>query len=47
MMRFSRTAEERKFSNAPGPSLQQRYGSHDGYVAAVQKAAARASAVVR
>jgi hypothetical protein len=44
MIPFARTAEEGKASNDPRPSLQERYGSHDGYVAAVAKAAARASA---
>lgn len=39
---FARTAEERKAGNDPRLSLQERYGSHDGYVAAVKKAAARA-----
>jgi hypothetical protein len=44
MIPFARTAEERKASNDPRPSLQERYGSHLGYVAAVRKAAARAQA---
>ncbi len=44
MIPFARTADERKLNNDPRPSLQERYASHDGYVAAVRKAAARASA---
>jgi len=44
MIPFARTAEERKASGDPRPSLQERYGSHDAYVAAVAKAAARAVA---
>ena len=44
MIPFARTAEERKANSDPRPSLQERYGSHDGYVAAVSKAAARAVA---
>jgi len=43
MIPFAKTADERKASNDPRPSLQERYGSHDGYVAAVSKAAARAT----
>ena len=42
MVPFARSAEERRVNNDPRPSLQERYGSHDGYVAAVAKAAARA-----
>ncbi|MFN0302183.1 MAG: alpha/beta hydrolase domain-containing protein [Burkholderiales bacterium] len=44
MIPFTRTAEERKANGGPRPSLQERYGSHDGYVAAVAKAASRAVA---
>jgi Alpha/beta hydrolase domain len=44
MIPFARTPEERKASNDPRLSLVERYGSHDGYVAAVSKAAARAVA---
>ena len=44
MIPFARTAEERRANNDPRPSLQERYGSHDGYVAAVKKAAERAVA---
>jgi hypothetical protein len=43
MIPFAKTAEERKRDNDPRPSLQERYGSHDGYVAAVGKAAERAT----
>ena len=42
MIPFAKTADERKTNNDPRPSLQERYGSHDGYVEAVKKAAARA-----
>ena len=42
MIPFARTAAERQAAGDPRPSLEERYGSHDGYVAAVQKAAARA-----
>jgi hypothetical protein len=44
MIPFARTAAERRASNDPRPSLEERYASHDGYVAAVKKAAARAVA---
>ena len=44
MIPFARTADERKLNNDPRLSLQERYASHDGYVAAVRKAAARALA---
>jgi Alpha/beta hydrolase domain len=44
MIPFARTAEERKANGDPRPSLQERYGSHAGYVGAVTKAAARAMA---
>ena len=44
MLPFARTAAERQASGDPRRSLQERYGSHDGYVAAVAKAAARAVA---
>ena len=42
MVPFARTEQERKANNDPRPSLQARYGSHEGYVMAVRKAAARA-----
>ena len=44
MIPFARTAEERHANSDPRPSLQERYGSHEGYVQAVEKAAARAVA---
>lgn len=44
MIPFARTAEERARTGDPRPSLQERYGSHEGYVAAVRKAAAGAMA---
>ena len=44
MLPFARTAEERKAANDPRLSLQERYGSHDGYVDAVSRAAAKAVA---
>jgi len=44
MIPFARTAEERKAVQDPRPSLQERYGSHEGYVAAVEKATKKALA---
>jgi hypothetical protein len=44
MIPFARTAEERRAKQDPRLSLQERYGSHEGYVSAVRKAAARAQA---
>jgi hypothetical protein len=44
MVPFARTAAEREARRDPRLSLQERYGSHDGYVAAVSKAADRAVA---
>jgi len=44
MLPFARTAAERQASGDPRRSLQERYGDHPGYVAAVAKAAARAVA---
>ena len=44
MIPFARTAAERKESNDPRRSLEERYGTHEGYVAAVGKAAVRAVA---
>jgi hypothetical protein len=44
MLSFTRTEAERQATNDPRPSLQARYGSHEGYVAAVQKAADNAVA---
>lgn len=42
MLPFGRTATERKAAGDPRLSLEERYGSHEGYVEAVRKAAARA-----
>ena len=44
MIPFARTADERKLNNDPRPSLQERYATHAGYVAAVRNAATRAVA---
>lgn len=44
MLPFARTADERKAADDPRLSLQERYGSHEGYVEAVTKAAAKAMA---
>lgn len=42
MLPFARTVQERVASGDPRPSLQERYGSHAGYVAAVRQASERA-----
>ena len=42
MIPFAKTRAERLDKGDPRLSLQERYGSHDGYVAAVRKAAAHA-----
>jgi hypothetical protein len=42
MVPFAKTAAERQANNDSRLSLQERYGSHDGYVQAVQKATERA-----
>jgi hypothetical protein len=42
MIPFARTAAERKANGDPRWSLEERYGSHDGYVERVRAAAARA-----
>jgi hypothetical protein len=44
MIPFARNLEQRRANQDPRPSLEERYGSHDGYVAAVRKAAAHAMA---
>ena len=44
MIPFARTALERKANNDPRLSLEERYGSHAGYVAAVTKATENAMA---
>jgi len=38
---FARTKAAREAAADPRPSLQERYGTHDGYVAVVRSAAAR------
>ncbi len=42
MIPFARTAAERQASKDPRQSLEERYGSHDGYVKAVTLATVRA-----
>lgn len=42
MIPFARTRAQRLANKDPRLSLEERYGSHEGYVAAVAKAAARA-----
>jgi hypothetical protein len=42
MIPFAKTYAERRATGDPRLSLQERYGSHDGYVAAVRVAAANA-----
>jgi Alpha/beta hydrolase domain len=44
MIPFARTAAERRSSGDPRLSLEERYGNHAGYVAAVRKATERAMA---
>ena len=44
MLPFARTRAEREAAGDPRPSLQERYTDHDGYVAAVRRAADRAMA---
>jgi hypothetical protein len=44
MIPFAKTMAERKAMNDPRLSLEERYGSHDGYAAAVTKATERAIA---
>jgi hypothetical protein len=39
MLPFARNATERQARNDPRPSLEERYGSHEGYVNAVKRAA--------
>jgi hypothetical protein len=43
MIPFAKTAAERMANNDPRLSLEERYVNHDGYVAAVTKAADRAT----
>ena len=42
MIPFARTAQERKANRDPRRSLEERYRTHAGYVAAVTRAAKRA-----
>jgi len=42
MIPFARTKAERDAANDPRPSLQERCGTHEGYIAAVRKAADQA-----
>jgi Alpha/beta hydrolase domain len=42
MIPFAKTKAERMAKGDPRPSLEERYGTHEGYVAAVKKAAAHA-----
>lgn len=42
MVPFARTLAERRASGDPRASLEERYGTHEGYVAAVRRAVARA-----
>ena len=44
MVPFARTKAERLANGDPRLSLEERYGTHDGYVAAVKAAAADAMA---
>ncbi|MEO5672454.1 MAG: alpha/beta hydrolase domain-containing protein [Ramlibacter sp.] len=44
MLAFARTRAERMAAGDPRLSLEERYGTHDGYVSAVRKAAERAVA---
>jgi hypothetical protein len=42
MIPFAKTRAERMANNDPRLSLEERYADHDGYVAAVRTAAAKA-----
>jgi hypothetical protein len=44
MIPFARTATEREAAGDPRPSLEERYGTHDGYVERVRAATVRAKA---
>ena len=39
---FARTRAEREASGDPRPSLEERYGDHEGFVEAVEEAVGRA-----
>jgi hypothetical protein len=41
MIPFAKTRAERMANNDPRPSLEERYGTHEGYVAKVKEAAAK------
>ena len=41
MIPFAKTKAERMAKNDPRPSLEERYGTHDGYVAKVKEAATK------
>ena len=43
MVPFAKTKAQRQAAGDPRPSLEERYGTHDGYVAAVKKAANNAA----
>jgi hypothetical protein len=43
MVPFAKTRKERLARHDPRPSLEERYGTHDGYVAAVREAADNAA----
>ena len=43
MVPFAKTAAQRAANNDPRPSLEERYGNHAGYVAAVRNAAPSSS----
>jgi hypothetical protein len=44
MVPFAKTRAEREANNDPRPSLEERYGSHAGFVEAVRKAADKVKA---
>jgi hypothetical protein len=44
MIPFAKSTQDRQSRGDPRASLEERYGSHDGYVAAVRKAADKAMA---
>jgi hypothetical protein len=41
MIPFAKTRAERMANNDPRPSLEERYGTHEGYVAKVKEAATK------
>ncbi|MFM2209964.1 MAG: hypothetical protein RIQ96_1607, partial [Pseudomonadota bacterium] len=44
MIPFARTKAEREAARDPRPSLEERYGSHEGWLAALQRSIDRAQA---